>query len=51
MPILFLALLAMLVFGMIGILLTTAMILEHSKRRRLARNGTAPSVPAGTIHP
>jgi len=35
MPILFMALLAMLVFGLIGILLTVAVVLEHSKRTRL----------------
>ncbi len=49
MPILFMALLAMLVFGLIGILLTVAVVLEHSKRTRLARSHAEHSVPAGAV--
>jgi len=36
MPILMIGLLAFLVFGLIGILLSAAMLLEHSKRKHLA---------------
>jgi hypothetical protein len=41
MPILLMALLALLVFGLIGILLTAAMILEHSKRKRFKQDDAA----------
>jgi hypothetical protein len=41
MPILLVALLAFLVFGLIGILLTAAVVLENSKRARLARGNAA----------
>jgi hypothetical protein len=37
MPILLMALLALLVFGLIGILLSAAVLLEHSKRSRLSK--------------
>ena len=37
MPILMMALLALLVFGVIGILLTVAVVMEHSKRERSAK--------------
>lgn len=47
MPILLMALLALLVFGLIGILLTVATILEHSKRARLAKGDAAHAVPSG----
>ena len=54
MPILMMALLALLVFGLIGILLTAAVVLEHSKRARLAKGDTAHPMPSGTapsFHP
>jgi len=41
MPILLMALLALVIFGLIGILLTTAMIMEHSKRKHLAQGNAA----------
>jgi hypothetical protein len=41
MPILLMALLALLVFGLIGILLTAAVVLENSKRARVARSNAA----------
>jgi len=47
MPILMMALLALLVFGLIGILLTAAVILEQSKLKRLAKWNAAHSVPSG----
>jgi hypothetical protein len=37
MPILLMALLAFLVFGVIGILLTAAVVLKNSKRARVAK--------------
>lgn len=43
MPILMMALLALIVFGVIGILLTTAMVLEHSAHSR--------SIKANAAHP
>jgi hypothetical protein len=53
MPILFMALLALLIFGLIGILLTVAVILEHSKRRHSAKfaasTGAALSVTSGAL--
>ncbi len=51
MPILLMALLALLVFGVIGILLTTAMIMEHSKRKHTAMEAAAHAVPAGATPP
>jgi len=51
MPILLMALLALLVFGLIGLLLTTAMMLEHSKRKRLAKVNVAPSGVAPSLNP
>jgi hypothetical protein len=47
MPILMMALLALLVFGLVGILLTVAVILEQSKLKRLAKVNGAHSVPSG----
>ena len=41
MPILMMALLALMVFGAIGILLTTAVILEHSAHTRAAKHNAA----------
>ncbi len=41
MPILLMALLALVVFGLIGILLTTAVILEHPKHKRSAKDSAA----------
>lgn len=53
MPILLMALLALLVFGLIGILLTAAMILEHSKHKHLAKVAVAHPGPSGapSLHP
>ncbi len=51
MPILLMALLALLVFGLIGILLTAAMILEHSKRTRLIKAAAAHPSPSGAAPP
>jgi hypothetical protein len=47
MPILLMALLALLVFGVIGILLTAAMILEHSKRKSSIKDAAAHPVTSG----
>jgi hypothetical protein len=47
MPILMMALLALLVFGVIGILLTAAVVLEQSKHKRLAKGDAAHPVPSG----
>jgi len=47
MPILMLALLALAVFGVIGILLTAAVIMERSKHKRLAKGDAANAVTAG----
>ncbi|MGO9866046.1 MAG: hypothetical protein ACLPLR_20760 [Terriglobales bacterium] len=41
MPILMMALLALIVFGAIGILLTTAVILEHSAHTRALKHNAA----------
>jgi len=41
MPILMMALLALMVFGAIGILLTTAVILEHSAHNRALKHNVA----------
>jgi len=53
MPILLMALLALLVFGLIGILLAVAVVLEQSKRARLAANAAhgVPSGVAPSLHP
>ena len=54
MPILLLALLALLVFGLIGILLTAAVFVENSKRARVARSNAAHSAIKGAasyLHP
>jgi hypothetical protein len=54
MPILLMALLALLVFGLIGILLAAAVVLENSKRARVAKSNAARSVINGvvpTLHP
>ena len=51
MPILLMALLAMLVFGLIGILLTAAVVLEHSKRSHLIKGATAHPLPSGAAPP
>ena len=46
MPILLMALLALLVFGLIGILLATAVILEHSTHKYAAKDAAAHPPPA-----
>ena len=46
MPILLMDLLALLVFGLIGILLSTAVILEHSTQRHVAKGAAAHPPPA-----
>jgi hypothetical protein len=46
MPVLMIALLALLVFGLIGILLSTAVILEHSTHRHAAKGAAAHPPPA-----
>jgi len=53
MPILLMALLALLVFGLIGILLTVAMVSEHSKLRPAATRNAGRSMPdtVPTLHP
>jgi hypothetical protein len=47
MPILLMALLALVIFGLIGILLTTAMVMEHSKRKHLAQGNAAHPATSG----
>ena len=47
MPILLMALLALLVFGVIGILLTVAVVLEQSKLKHAAKGDAAHSVTSG----
>ena len=47
MPILMMALLALLVFGVIGILLTVAVLLEHSKRGSYAKGAAGRAVASG----
>ena len=57
MPILLMALLALVVFGLIGILLTVAVVMEHRKRERSATSSVKPSansdaplsVPSGAV--
>ena len=54
MPILMMALLALVVFGLIGILLTVAVILEQSKLKRAAKGDAAHPVTSGaapTLNP
>ncbi|MGA2201389.1 MAG: hypothetical protein ABSG40_05445 [Terriglobales bacterium] len=50
MPILMMALLALMVFGLIGILLTAAMILEHSAHARAAKRNAAHPVTSGAAN-
>jgi uncharacterized membrane protein YsdA (DUF1294 family) len=50
MPILLMALLAFLVFGIIGILLSTAVILEH-KTKHTEHGDAAHPVPPALHHP
>ena len=45
MPILMMALLALIVFGAIGILLTAAVVLEHSAHARAVKRNVAHPVP------
>ena len=47
MPILMMALVALLVFGLIGILLAAAVILEQSKSKRKDKGDAADSVTSG----
>ncbi len=47
MPILLIGLLAFLVFGIIGILLSAAVFLEHSKRKHSDQGTAESSVPSG----
>jgi hypothetical protein len=51
MPILMMALLALMVFGVIGILLTTAMIVEHRKHAHATKGAAAHSVTSGSASP
>jgi hypothetical protein len=51
MPILLMALLALLVFGVIGILLTVAVLLEHSKRGSYAKGAAGQAVGSGAAQP
>jgi hypothetical protein len=51
MPILLMALLALLVFGLVGILLTVAMASEHSKRTPSAKRTATVSGAGGPIAP
>jgi uncharacterized integral membrane protein len=48
MPILMMALLALIIFGLIGILLTTAMILEHRKHTHDVQGDAAPAGTSST---
>ena len=45
MPILVMALLALVVFGLIGILLTVAVVMEHSAQKRAEAKAAQPSAP------
>jgi predicted transcriptional regulator len=49
MPILLMALLALLVFGLIGVLLTAAVVLENSKRARIAKSDAARPGASGAV--
>jgi len=51
MPILLMALLALLVFGIIGFLLSAAVVLENSKHKHSAKGDAAPSGAAPTLNP
>jgi hypothetical protein len=53
MPILLLALLALVIFGLIGILLTAAVILQQSKLKRTIKGDAAHPVTPGaaSLHP
>ncbi len=54
MPILLMALLALLIFGLIGILLTVAVLSEHAKPTRSAKSNVAVPVtggPIASLHP
>jgi hypothetical protein len=54
MPILLMALLALVIFGLIGILLTAAVILEQSKHKHAAKSNAAHPVisdPSPSLHP
>jgi len=54
MPILLMALLALAIFGLIGILLTAAVILQQSKLKRTAKGDAAHPVASGaapSLHP
>ncbi|MBZ5665975.1 MAG: hypothetical protein LAO30_15340 [Acidobacteriia bacterium] len=47
MPILMMALVALLVFGLIGFLLAAAVLLEQSKRKQTIKDAAADSVTSG----
>jgi uncharacterized integral membrane protein len=51
MPILIMALLALLIFGLIGFLLTAATVLEHRKHAHAVQAGTVTSGVASTLKP
>jgi len=51
MPILMMALLALVVFGLIGILLTAAMILEHKTHAHAAKGDAAHPGTSGAVSP
>jgi len=54
MPILLMALLALVIFGLIGILLTAAVILQQSKLKRAAKGDAAHPAASGaapSLHP
>ncbi|MGA2964771.1 MAG: hypothetical protein ABSD64_01070 [Terriglobales bacterium] len=51
MPILMMALLALIVFGLIGILLTAAMILEHRKHAHATKGDAAHPVNGSAASP
>jgi len=51
MPILLMALLALIIFGLIGILLTAAVILEQRKLKHAAKGEAAHSVISGAASP
>lgn len=50
MPILMMALLAMVIFGLIGILLAAAVVLEQSKLKRATKGDVAHPVNSGGTH-
>jgi len=53
MPILLMALLALVIFGLIGILLTAAVILEQRKLKRSSKGDAHPVIPGtpSALHP